>query len=388
VKAILTVGHAGTFSSDGTMADDAADVRQGKPCPVAEAPPERRTLHQEASVPAERSLDRASAKETPMTQHSHSLSGFLHGFKRLLEPAPPATGSPAPGADERPPLDQEVKHLEVAVDQLRQRTAAFRAATSLSQQSTKQSPAEEQQALEAVHQQVGAEILALHAQLQTHLTLEEIQQAQALMRELDAVVLGKAGSDMEQQIKAAVITRLVKECAPLAWQTLLRLLERAQVSWPEPIGLSPHADAQAVQATRQWELAQLEEAFLSSSLERSANRALGVVENWKAHYPPPDSHAWKRVVLQAVGYGILGYLLSVAVPKLRGDSADFTARVGHVLHEELATLQQVMQAGVHSAADADALMASVTHLCEEVVPTMAWEEVAPDVHKALQRFTG
>jgi DNA-binding transcriptional regulator YdaS (Cro superfamily) len=59
-----------------------------------------------------------------------------------------------------------------------------------------------------------------------------------------------------------------------------------------------------------------------------------------------------------------------------------------VLHEELATLQQVMQAGVHSAANADALMASVTHLCEEVVPTLAWEEVAPDVHKALQRFTG
>ena len=323
-----------------------------------------------------------------MTQHSGSLSGFLHGFKRLLEPAPPAPGSPAPGADERPPLDQEVKHLEVAVDQLRQRTAAFRAATSVSQQSTERSPAEEQQALEAVHQQVGDEILALHAQLQTHLTLEEIQQAQALMRELDAVVLGKAGRDMEQQIKAAVITRLVKECAPLAWQTLLTLLERAQVSWPEPTGLSPHADAQAVQAARQWELAQLEEAFLSSSLERSANRALGVVENWEAHYPPPDSHAWKRVVLQAVGYGILGYLLSVAVPKLRGDSADFTARVGHVLHEELATLQQVMQAGVHSAADADALMASVTHLCEEVVPTMAWEEVAPDVHKALQRFTG
>ena len=112
------------------------------------------------------------------------------------------------------------------------------------------------------------------------------------------------------------------------------------------------------------------------------------MENWKARYPPPDSHAWKRVVLQAVGYGILGYLLSVAVPKLRGDSADFTARVGHVLHEELATLQQVMQAGVHSAADADALMASVTHLCEEVVPTLAWEEVAPDVNQALQRFTG
>jgi hypothetical protein len=42
--------------------------------------------------------------------------------------------------------------------------------------------------------------------------------------------------------------------------------------------------------------------------------------------------------------------------------------------------------GVHSVTDADALLVSVTQLCEEVVPTMVWEAVAPDVHKALQRF--
>jgi hypothetical protein len=320
-----------------------------------------------------------------MTQHSGIMSGFLHNFKRMFEPAPPATVSPAHGADERRPLDQEVKNLELTLQQLRQRAAAFRAATSVSPRSTTRSPAEEQQALEAVHQQVGAEILALHAQLQTHLTLEEVQQAQALMRELYAVVIGASGGDMEQRIKAAVINRLVKECAPLAWQTLLALMERAQVSWPEPTGLLPHASARAVQAAQQWELAELEETFLSSPLGRSANRALGVVENWKAYYPSPDSHAWKRVVLQAVGYGILGDLLGVAVAKLRGD-VDFTARVEPVLHEELVAMQQVMQAGVHSAADADALIASTTHLCEEVVPTMAWEAVAPEVNKALQRF--
>jgi hypothetical protein len=65
---------------------------------------------------------------------------------------------------------------------------------------------------------------------------------------------------------------------------------------------------------------------------------------------------------------------------------DFTARVEHVLHEELATMQQTLQVGVHAVTDADALMVSVTQLCEEVVPTMAWETVAPEVHKALQRF--
>jgi hypothetical protein len=141
-----------------------------------------------------------------------------------------------------------------------------------------------------------------------------------------------------------------------------------------------------LQAARQWELKELEETFLSSTLERSANRALGVVENWQALYPSPDSRPWKLVVLQAVGYGILEYLLSVAAAKLRGDSADFRARVEQVLHEELAALQQVMQAGVHSVTDADAVIASVTQLCKEVVPTMAWEEVAPDVNKALHRF--
>ena len=327
-----------------------------------------------------------------MTQPSESQSGFLHNFKRLFAPAPPATAAPAPGADEWPPRIQDVKHLEVALQQLRQRTTAHRAATSAAtstaQRSTTRSPADEQQALEAVHKQAGDAILALHAQLQTHLTLEEIQHAQAVMRELDAVVLGASGGDLEQRARAAVINRLVKECAPLAWQTLLTLMARAQVAWPEPLGLSPHADARAVQVARERELAELEETFLESSLERSANRALGVVENWKARYPAPDSHPWQRMVLQGVGCGILGFLLSVADATLREDTADFIARVEPLMHEEVVAVQKVMQAGVHSAADADALIVSVTQLCQEVVPTIAWETVAPEVHKALQRFNG
>jgi hypothetical protein len=113
-----------------------------------------------------------------MTQHSDSQSGFLHNFKSLFEPAPPAPAAPAPGADEWPSPVREVKHLEVALQQLRQRAAALRPAPSVSQRSTKRSPVEEQQALEAVHNQAAAAILALHAHLQTHLTLEEIQHAQ------------------------------------------------------------------------------------------------------------------------------------------------------------------------------------------------------------------
>jgi hypothetical protein len=95
------------------------------------------------------------------------------------------------------------------------------------------------------------------------------------------------------------------------------------------------------------------------------------------------------MVLQGVGCGILGSLLSVAEATLRGDRgdfADFIARVESLLHEELVAIQQVMQAGMHSTADADALIASITQLCQEVVPTMAWETVAPEVHKELQRF--
>jgi hypothetical protein len=312
----------------------------------------------------------------------------LHNFKRLFEPAPPATVAPAPEADAWQPLIQKTKDLGAALQQLHQRTAELRGATSTSQRRTQAPPTAVQQALEAVHNQAAAAILALHAQLQTHLTLEELQQGQALMHELDVVVLGASGGDLEQRLRAAAINRLVQECAPLAWQTLLTLMARAQVAWPDPTGLSPHATTQDVQVARQRELAELEEIFLESSLERSANRVFGVVENWKAHYPPPESHPWKRMVLQAVGSGMLGYLLSVADAKLRGDSPDFIARVEHVLHEELATMQQALQAGVHSVTDADALMVSITQLCEEVVPTMAWETAAPDVHKALQRFNG
>jgi Carbohydrate phosphorylase len=58
-KAILNAGHAGTFSSDRTIADHAADVWQRKPCLVEEALTERRTMPKHASVPTERSRDRA-----------------------------------------------------------------------------------------------------------------------------------------------------------------------------------------------------------------------------------------------------------------------------------------------------------------------------------------
>jgi starch phosphorylase len=34
-KAILNVGHSGTFSSDRTIAEYAADIWRVKPCPVA-----------------------------------------------------------------------------------------------------------------------------------------------------------------------------------------------------------------------------------------------------------------------------------------------------------------------------------------------------------------
>lgn len=53
-----------------------------------------------------------------MTQYSGILSGFLHNFKRLFEPAPPATVAPTHDADAWQPLIQEAKHLDMALQQL------------------------------------------------------------------------------------------------------------------------------------------------------------------------------------------------------------------------------------------------------------------------------
>src|SRR5215470_16161384 len=166
-QAILNVGHAGTCSSDRPLADDAADVWKEKPCLVEEALTESRIMYKQASVPTERVLDSAEAKETPMTEHSRSLAGFLHNFKRLFEPVPPATVAPAPAADAWQPLVQETKDLGTALQQLQQRTAELRGATSTSQRNTQASPTDVRQALEAVHNQAADAILTLHAQLQT-----------------------------------------------------------------------------------------------------------------------------------------------------------------------------------------------------------------------------
>ena len=63
-----------------------------------------------------------------MTQHSGVLSGFLHGFKRMFEPVAPAPVAPAHGADEGQLPMQEVKNLDLALNQLRQKVAELHAA--------------------------------------------------------------------------------------------------------------------------------------------------------------------------------------------------------------------------------------------------------------------
>jgi len=286
------------------------------------------------------------------------------------------------------PLEGPAQLLDVALNELQKQKAALR------QRRTEQSPdqtvtfsAEDlKKSTAQIHSDIRRDILTLHETLHTNLSEQELNTARTLLLELDEIVSGERGTGLEMRLRGAVIRHVIANSAKIAWTTLTSLMERANVTWPEPTGLPPWAEKKDIERAAARSLSEIAEAFFSSSPARSADRMFGIVTVWKANYPEPASLQWRELVIQGVGYGILGRMIVDAADKLRTQADALKAEAVQKMSAETLAVQRALAAGMASACDIDKILENVAELCEEAIPELAWKAVRPTVQQVADRM--
>jgi len=104
--------------------------------------------------------------------------------------------------------------------------------------------------------------------------------------------------------------------------------------------------------------------------------------------PEPDSAPWKRTVIEAFGYGILGHLAATAAGELRGHSDRLRSEVTLLVADQMEAVQATLREGIHSVSEADELITGTTRVCKELVPELAWQAVAKTVHETAEAIAG
>lgn len=234
----------------------------------------------------------------------------------------------------------------------------------------------EKQAMDERRERMRQAILEAHRKLETGLD-------EAALRELDegmkAVVPHMeecVGGEIAQRITSYSLNRLFQEVGILSWSQLLQKLERQQLRWPAPAGLSPSATpAEIEQATVRNRLVD-GEAFLGKSPEQVRELMQGVVKVWRSAYPLEDSPLWQETLFQGVAAGIRARLFLRAVRATQQDPA-LVSTIQSLLERELAATREVLARGLQSSDELNRILAETDRLCRQQVPDLVWKLVEP-----------
>ena len=168
----------------------------------------------------------------------------------------------------------------------------------------------------------------------------------------------------------------------------LELMERAELSWPDPTHYRPGATQEEIERSRRRRLADAREAFLAQGFARSAQRAVGIVPGWGSDYPDPGSPLWEECGLEGVGAGILGKLVFECIEVLRRDKDAVGAAIEELMGDEMAQLHQVLGEGVSSITEANRAVASALRAIDVVIPEAAWKHVHTQLPRARGEWDG
>ncbi len=304
------------------------------------------------------------------------LDGLTRIFRRRDEGREPE--APESSGDDR--LQQLVRSFDSAVSAIWERVEDLRAeageATLRAGKAKRRDPeAERRKRLADIHMRIRGEIEQMHAQLGTGLKADDLD---AIIDELEGleplVNEGRNSYELLPRVRFAIVEKLREESGRLAVTRIRALLERASMSWPDPIRAHPRATAEEIERARRRRLAETRQSFMGEGCRRTAQRSVGVVTGWGSDYPDPGSSLWQEAVLEGVAAGIRGDLIRAFYATIRRDRDQLITPVEELLGNEVDELHR-LGAEVDSIRQANRVVARALQAATEAVPELAWRHV-------------
>lgn len=278
-------------------------------------------------------------------------------------------GPDASGPDEQRPMVQLLHPLDLLRHQVLDQAARSR------EESSRQEQVSSQDELRHTQLAMRAEIVALHARLNTGLTDNDLDAISASLKAHCKAFRAPRPDELNELAMLAVMARFHQEALQWAWDDFQRRLHSAGLAWPEPTGQAPHADAEEVQKHRQLHYTQLYQSFVRGPFRRFADLIVGVVPVWGAQYPEPGGAVWEETVYEAVAAALACRRLQTLESLAEREQEALERLVTQALARELAPLQSRLSAGVGSVAEARNLSDQAVAVCQQVAPEVVWQHL-------------
>jgi hypothetical protein len=314
-------------------------------------------------------------------READSKLGFLDSLVGLFRSKPaavaPAASSGAGGFEAlRADFEAALRDLDEKAAECRRQAEVKTGAESSSTRTEAERAAVAERRLEDVRRAIREDIGSAHARLKTGIESSELEALAKYIEEVAAQAeAGKDSHELLPRARFAIAEKLREEAGELAAARVVELLRSQDLSWPDPTHYRESARPEEIERSRRRRLAEVRQSFLAQSLERTAQRLLGVVEVWGSDYPDRGSPLWEETVYEGVAAGIRARLVKEAVEQLRRDQDVIMKRTEAAIGKELAALQQTLRSGVTSFEQANQAVAGSLRALDTIVPELAWEHV-------------
>lgn len=225
-------------------------------------------------------------------------------------------------------------------------------------------------------QEMLEDILELHRKLGTGLDRAELDRLHAQGEEWLARIRASAESgDLAARSVVQVIVGLYRRVGEVAWDELHERMATHGVPWPDPTGMSPHADAEDLQRARGLQSVREKADFLETPAVLALDRMLGIVQVWGATYPDRGTGPWVSTALRGVGAALRLRLFGRVFEAARERRDSLREGLQAKLHEKLDEVQALLARGVTSVAEADRISRETERIVHDVAPEYVWEGV-------------
>jgi hypothetical protein len=242
-------------------------------------------------------------------------------------------------------FDDAVRRLEEKVEERVRRSVSTGASKA-----PRTTAADRETRKKIAHREIREDIGKMHARLGTGIDDATMEELSSELVELDGLWRsGKGSHELIPRARYAIAERIQLEAGPLAVVRLRKLMGQEGMSWPDPTRHQPSASEDEIERSIRRRLGEIEANFLSSDMQRTSRRMLGLVSGWGGDYPERDSALWEETVLEGVAEGVRARLSTEFIDLVRENKEVFEARTEELVGEPFDVLQRVRSRAASTA---------------------------------------